>query len=517
MKKPFRRWLAALMAASMTLALTACSGGDNSSTAGVSGDKMFNVVMTSNYSGFDPLRTNDSVSSSVNNQIYETLYRLEDDGSFTPLLAESLPEYSEDGKTVTVKLRSGVAFHDGTPFNADAVINTFNCIKDPDFGSTRASLASSIESMEAPDENTVVFHLSYPDGVFLAKLSHVNSAIVSPTAQQNQDLMVQPCGTGPYKFVSAVSGSNVVLTRNDEYWGQKAQIKDVTYTVITEESTALSRLETGEADLMPSITVENLSRVEAMPNVTLATGDTAQIYYMVLRPNSSVNPLMANQDFRTAIAKALDTEGYVNYIMEGHAEHAKSIIGPKIFGYTKEAESSYIGYDLEGAKKLIEENGWADEPITFLIPSNPTYTPMGEYFESNLKAAGFNNVKLETMDWAAWLAESKAENRFDITLSAWSNVTRDGTELLEPNWESTASSRTKINDAEFDALVLESKTTVNDDERIAALEAANKLLMEKAYAVPILNSEQRYAYNSAYGNVTLNSQGIFYLNEFTCN
>lgn len=73
------------------------------------------------------------------------------------------------------------------------------------------------------------------------------------------------------------------------------------------------------------------------------------------------------------------------------------------------------------------------------------------------------------------------------------------------------------NDAEFDALVLKSKTTVDEEERIAALEAANKLLMEKAYAVPILNSEQRYAYNSAYGNVTLNSQGIFYLNEFTCN
>ena len=142
---------------------------------------------------------------------------------------------------------------------------------------------------------------------------------------------------------------------------------------------------------------------------------------------------------------------------------------------------------------------------------------MGEYFESNLKAAGFNNVKLETMDWAAWLTESKADNRFDITLAAWSNVTRDGTELLEPNWESTASSRARINDAEFDALVLKSKTTVDEEERIAALEAANKLLMEKAYAVPIMNAEQRYAYNSAYGNVTVNSQGYFYLNEFTCN
>ena len=84
-------------------------------------------------------------------------------------------------------------------------------------------------------------------------------------------------------------------------------------------------------------------------------------------------------------------------------------------------------------------------------------------------------------------------------------------------WESTASSRARINDAEFDALVLKSKTTVDEEERIAALEAANKLLMEKAYAVPIMNAEQRYAYNSAYGNVTVNSQGYFYLNEFTCN
>ena len=107
MKKPFRRWLAALMAASMTLALTACSGGDNSSTASASGDKMFNVVMTSNYSGFDPLRTNDSVSSNVNNQIYETLYRLEDvmngnldeviDALATREQAEKLQKLNEQG------------------------------------------------------------------------------------------------------------------------------------------------------------------------------------------------------------------------------------------------------------------------------------------------------------------------------------------------------------------------------------------------------------------------------------
>ena len=160
-------------------------------------------------------------STYVNAQIYETLYRIHPvTGEYTCLLAAELPQFSEDGLTATIKLREGIKFHDGTDFNAEAVKYTFELIKDPEFGSARASIAGSIDSIECPDEYTVVFHLTYEDGVLTAKLAHTNSAIVSPTAQKNQDLMVNPCGTGPYKFVSSVSGSNVVLTRNDEYWGE---------------------------------------------------------------------------------------------------------------------------------------------------------------------------------------------------------------------------------------------------------------------------------------------------------
>ena len=520
--------LTAACALSVSL-LAGCSGTTTPATepaASGSGDaaatdgKMFNVALTAAFTGFDPLRTNDSASTYVNAQIYETLYRIDPEtDEYMPLLAAEMPEYSEDGLTVTVKLREGVTFHDGTPFNSEAVKYTFDLIKDPDFGSARASIAGSIDTMECPDDYTIVFHLLYEDGVFTAKLAHTNSAIVSPTAQQNQDLMTQPCGTGPYKFVSSVSGSNVVLTRNEDYWGEKPAIKDVTMTIITDESTAVSRMETGEADFMPKISVEQLSRVENNSALTVTTSEAAQIYYMALRGDSSVNPIMAEKEFRIALAKGIDKEGYVEYMMQGYAEVANSVIGPKIFGYDPSAEEHNIAYDPEGAKAILDEHpGWADEEITFLVPSTPVYSKMGEYFQSSLTQAGFNNVNIETMDWSAWLTESKVDGRFDITLAAWSNVTRDGTELMEPNFHSVNGQRRVRLSAEdwalVDGYIDASKTTSDTAVRTENLLNCNAVLMDEAYIQPIYNSTNLFCYSNEYTNVTLDAGGTFYICDF---
>lgn len=494
-------------------------GGASSDAQGADGG-MFNIALTATFTGFDPLRTNDSASTYINAQIYETLYRIDPEtGEYVPLLAESLPEYSDDGLTVTIKLREGVTFQDGTPFNAEAVMYTFDLIRDPDFGSARASIASSIDTMECPDEYTIVFHLLYEDGVFTAKLAHTNSAIVSPTAQQNQDLMVDPCGTGPYQFVSSVSGSNVVLTRYDGYWGEAPAIKDVTMTVITDESTAVSRMETGEADFMPKISVEQLSRVENNSSLTVATSEAAAIYYLGMRADSSANPIMAEKDFRTAIAKAIDKEGFVEYMLQGYAEVANSILGPTITGYDPEAETHNIAYDPEGARAILDAHpGWADEEILLLAASTPTYARMAEYFQSNLSDAGFNNVRIETLDWSAWLTESQTANRFDITVYGWSNVTRDGTELMEPNFHSVNGQHRMYLTAEdaalLDSYIDASKTTSDMAVRTENLLAANALLMDGAYVQPIYNSTNLFCYNSEYTNITLDAGGAFYISDF---
>lgn len=522
------------LAAACTLSLGLLAGcGDGSTTPAesaapaASGEvasaegKMFNIALTAPFTGFDPLRTNDSASTYVNAQIYETLYRINPvTGDYDCLLAADYPTYSDDGLTATIKLREGVTFQDGTPFNAEAVKHTFDLIKDPNFGSARASIAGSIDSIECPDENTVVFHLKYEDGVLLAKLAHTNSAIVSPTAQKNQDLMTDPCGTGPYQFVSSVSGSNVVLTRNENYWGDKPAIKDVTMTIITEESTAIARMETGEADFMPRISVEQLPRVEAMSNVTSNTSEAAQIYYFGMRAESSVNPIMAEKDFRTALAKGIDKQGYVDYIMEGYASVANSVLGPKIFGYTEEAETHNIAYDPDGAKAILDAHpGWADEEILFLVPSTPAYSKMGEYFQASLTKVGFNNIKIETIDWSAWLTESKTDNRFDVTLAAWSNVTRDGSELMEPNFHSVnGQKRVRLLSADaatLDGYIDASKTTSDKTVRTDNLLKANALLMDEAYVQPIYNATNLFCYNNAYNGVTLDAGGTFYVKDFS--
>jgi peptide/nickel transport system substrate-binding protein len=198
MKRLFLR----IMAVGMLIALFAACGGKgkpaSSTGSAAPADKMFNIILTAPFTGFDPLRTNDSASTYVNAQIYETLYRLPPATTeFTCLLAENLPEFSEDGRTAAIKLREGIKFHDGTPFNAEAVKYTIELIKDPKFGSARASIASSIASVEIVDDYNLKLHLTYSDGVLTAKLAHTNAAIVSPTAQKGQDLMVNPVGTGP--------------------------------------------------------------------------------------------------------------------------------------------------------------------------------------------------------------------------------------------------------------------------------------------------------------------------------
>jgi|GEM_PF-477689 len=481
-------------------------------------DKMFNVALTAPFTGFDPLRTNDSASTYVNVQMYETLYRIHPvTGEYFCLLAEEFPVYSADGSHVSIKLREGITFHDGTPFNAEAVKYTMDLIQDPDFGSLRASIASSFATIEVEDEYTIAFDLSYEDGVLLAKLAHTNSAIISPTAHQSgQDLMIVPVGTGPYKFVSMVSGSNVVLTRYDEYWNGPAAVKDVTMTIIAEESTAIARMETGEADFMPVISVEQLGRLDSMPNVVGESSEAAQIYYMCMRADSYVNPIMANKDFRTALAMGIDKVGYVEFIMEGYSDVAPAVIGPKIFGYTPAVDTAEIGYDVAAAKAILDANpGWANEEIKLLVPSTPAYLKMGEYFQSSLGKAGFTNIQIEQIDWSAWLTESRVDDRFDITFAAWSNVTRDGTELMEPNFHSTTGQRRiRIEPDQWailDEFIFNSKTTSDIAIRSENLAAANNFLVENAYVQPIYNNTNLYCYNTAYTGLTRDAGGTFYM------
>lgn len=499
----------------VTLLFVLVSCGGNPSPQTPTGSKEFKIMLNAQPTGLNPLTTNDSMSSDISMQIFESLYERSASGTeYVPMLAAALPECSEDGLSCNIKLREGVKFTDGSPFGADSVIYTINKIKDKDYGSARPSIAASIVSIDKVSDHEVKLNLSYPDGVLVAKLAHMNSAIVSSTSE-GVDLMTKPFGTGPYKLASMVAGSEYVLEVNPEYWGDKPEIEKVVYTVVPEISTAISRLETGEGDFLPIIPVTNVSRVKSLPNVEFVSAASSQITYMGMRTDTAKNAkLMTNLKARQAIAKAIDRVAYVESL-EGNAKGLNSILPETVYGFKPEAQKYGYDYDFEGAKQLVVDEGFAAEPITILTNTRSEMSMLAEYIQSALNKIGFTNVTIVAEEFATYLDSAKKPNGFDLVLLTWANVTGDGTEFFDPNVHSVKSSqRVQYTNPAFDKLVDESRETVDQAVRLEKLNAANQLILDEAVLVAMYNTNNLFAHTKGFTNVDVIPGGIFYVKYF---
>ena len=326
--------------------------------------------------------------------------------------------------------------------------------------------------------------------------------------------MTSPVGTGPYTLVSSIPGSEVVLASNEDYWDGAPEIKNVKYTVITDTSTALSRIETKEADFLATVPETSVSRVENIQDYTTVTNPSSAIVYLAFRNNSSVNPVMANEDLRIAMIESIDMDAYIESVLGGLGSHSQSILGPTVFGYDADQENHGYTYNLEDAQKRITDGGYADEEITFLINNRSTTVALAEYIQASLNAAGLNNINIVEEEWATYLADTKNDNAYDMTILTWSNLTGDGTEFLEPN-VSSSSSRMRYGSDAFDALVAAGKTTLDTTERLKNLNEANDLCVDEAVVSNLYNSFQIYTFNSAYANIALDAGGEYYINQFT--
>lgn len=429
---------------------------------------------TSDAPGLSPIDTNDSVTSDVTIQIYETLFVLDPETMEPqPLLAESYE--TPDDNTWEIKLKEGIEFHDGTPFNAESVKYTFDQLKDPDRGAPRGSLLAPVESIEIGDEYTVILKTTEPYGPMLAVLSHTNAAIVSPTADQEGDNNKDPVGTGPFVFDEWIQGDRITLKRNDNYWREPAQLKNVTYLVVPDISTAISMLETGDVNLIINFPSDHLSRVESLKGVEVQKSEGTRVSYFGF--NMEKEPF-TDLAFRQAVAYAIDQEAYVNQL-NGLGIHNESIIGPKIFGYNNSDQKESYPHDPEKAKQLVTKNGYKGEELTILVSDTDNYMKMAEIVQSQLIEIGLE-VKIESMEWGAFL-DAAREGNFETLFLGWSNSTADGSELLYPNLHSAnigSTNYSRYNNTEFDKIVDESRTIVDQEARKDILSEANVLAIK---------------------------------------
>ncbi|MDX2005609.1 MAG: glutathione ABC transporter substrate-binding protein [Meiothermus sp.] len=374
-----------------------------------------------------PLAT-DSPSGTVSRHVVEPLFDYTPDGRIVPLLVERF-SFSTDRKTLTLNLRRGIKFHDGTDFNAEAVKFNLERLVSQELASSFAFLLRGrVSAIEAPDALTVRLRMPEPFAPILAHLTHGSASIQSPTAirRLGANYRDNPVGTGPYKFDRWQKGQFVELVRNDDYWGTKPSVERLRFLAVPEATTRMALVETGQAHVAVRVPPQDVQRLNARPEIDVVTTPSVRTIYLYF--NHTKKPF-DDVRVRRAINLAINREEIVNFVLGGFGRVSDAPIGPGIFGYTRIGN---YGFNQSEARRLLAQAGFnAQNPLRFTLSSpNGRYLQdirVSEAIQSQLRAVGVE-AQIQTLEWGAYLAASnqpKDKNEFQVAMLGWGTVTGD--------------------------------------------------------------------------------------------
>ncbi|WHA43697.1 ABC transporter substrate-binding protein [Agrobacterium larrymoorei] len=306
---------------------------------------------------WDPIDTFLVQWAAVSTNIFDGLTYRGPDLKLVPGLAESWEELDE-GKRIRFKLRQNVKFHNGEPFNAEAVKFTFDrLLGDEGAKGPQRSNYTAIASVDIVDENTVDMKLKSPDPVLLTKLAGYGAMIVPPKyiKEKGEDnFNLNPVGTGAFKFVSYAPKVNIKLEANPDYWGGAPKLSELEYRFIAEPATAVAELQAGRVDLVipPTIPIGMIPVVQGDSNLEIVSvpGPTVDALRFNTRDGITKDPKV-----RQAIIMAVDRGTIVKSILAGQGSEIASFQSALSFGYDPDLKP--VAYDPEGAKKLLAEAG----------------------------------------------------------------------------------------------------------------------------------------------------------------
>ena len=313
------------------------------------------VAVQSNFTTTDPFDANDTLSQAVAKSFYQGLYGFDKDMKMVPVLADSYT-VTKDGLQYTFKLKSGIKFHDGTDFNAEAVKVTFDRVINPENKLKRYTLYKNIAKVEALDPKTVRFTLKEPFSPFINTLAHPSGVIISPAALAkygNKGIAQHPVGTGPFKFVEWKPTDYLKVAKWEGYWKKGyPKVDTITFRPVVDNNTRAAMMQTNEAHFafpMPPEAVPQLSKKPSL-EVTVAPSIIQRYVSMNMLQKPFDNPKV-----RQAINYAINKEALAKVVFSGYAMPAEGVV-PKGVEY-----STKLGpwpYDPAKARQLLKEAGY---------------------------------------------------------------------------------------------------------------------------------------------------------------
>ncbi|WP_422031146.1 ABC transporter substrate-binding protein [Roseovarius sp.] len=459
--------------------------------------------------------------------LYEGLTRYKD-GTLQPEPALATDwEISEDGTVYTFTLREGVTFHDGTPFNAEAVKFNFDRLLDEnhpyhDTGPfPLAFFFSAVETTEVVDDMTVKFTLNAPYAPFLSNLAYPTGLIVSPEAVKagGADFGRNPVGTGPFKFVEWQSNERVVVDRYDDYWGDAAGLQAVVFRPITDANTRVAEMLAGGIDMMVEVPPTSMGQFEG-DDYTVHEQAGPHVWFLIL--NAKEGPF-ADMKVRQAANYAINKEAIVNDVLEGTATVAAGPT-PPAFAWAYNEELDPYPYDPEKAKQLIAEAGAEGAELTFYVTEGGSGmldpVPMGTAIQADLEAVGFD-VTIETYEWNTFLGEVNPglEGKADMAEMAWMTNDPDTLPYLalrSEAWPDQGGFNSGYYANEkVDELLENARTATDQDERAELYREMQAIVQEEAPWVFIANWKQNAVTSAGVSDFQLQPSFLLHLEGVT--
>ena len=391
----------------------------------------------------DPHQTVAAGTREVLFNIFEGLVKPNSDGEMIPAVAEKYT-LSEDGTTYTFTLREGVKFHNGQTVTAEDVVYSINrCAAVPE-GQEKPLVAafSAVKSVEALDEKTVAVTIAQRDLEFI---SYMTAAII-PADYENQD--TTPVGTGPFKFVSRTPQQDFVMERFEDYWGAPAWLDKVTYKICENADALVMNLNGGSIDLCAHLTSAQASQLNQNFQVLEGTMNLVQAIYL----NNQAKPF-DNQLVRQALCYAIDRQGIMDMVADGHGTAVGSSIYPAFTKYFLPELVDKYPHDVAKAKELLAQAGYPDGfDMTISVPNN--YQPhmdTAEVVAEQLREAGIN-VTIQPVEWSTWLDTIYNGRQFQATVVGVDAANMTARAMLERFTSDYGKNFINYNNPAYDAL-----------------------------------------------------------------
>lgn len=467
-----------------------------------------------------PKTTNRQGDLHILMQIYEPLIRSDESGNLSPCLALTW-ESSDNGQTITMKLRDDVFFHDGTKFNAEAVKYVMDWYRTPDLNPIFANEIAELESVEVVEEYVVRFRLSAPSSTFLSALAEYAGLMISPTAIETYGVdalsTTVTCGTGPFILKEAVEGDHVTLARNEQYYlmGEDGQplpyLDEVIIKIIPDDTVKATNILSGDIQLCNTLNISSQYMLATAEDAELFQAPSGQVYDMMFNMNLEKwqNPLV-----RQAFSHAINKQEIVDALAKDVGYLTPFFVGTSQWFYS---DYEPYPYNPELAREKLAEAGYPNGEGMFKITlTNIAREPdntLVQLIQAQLKEVLNVDVEIQTLDRLAWVDLWRNTNECDMGCAIITiprvdpftqyNVLGRGMSTNYPHYNSDA----------YNETLAKVKSSYDASEQLEYLHAAQKIALDDCPFVTLYCNPEIHAKSNSLHDVALGKEGYWVLRD----